>query len=71
MRKTTCSSLQGMSLRIYFAGSIRGGRDDVQLYVKIIQLLQMYGAVLTEHMADPNLEAYGTSAADEWAEPRV
>ena len=48
-----------MSLRIYFAGSIRGGRDDVQLYRKIIGLLQKYGTVLTEHVADPSLEKTG------------
>lgn len=48
-----------MALRIYFAGSIRGGRDDVQLYVKIIKFLQTYGTVLTEHVADPKLEAFG------------
>ena len=53
-----------MSLRIYFAGSIRGGRDDVQLYLKIIRLLQEHGTVLTEHVADPKLEAYGISM--EW-----
>lgn len=48
-----------MARRIYFAGSIRGGRDDVQLYVKIIKFLQAYGTVLTEHVADPKLEAFG------------
>ncbi|CAI8057981.1 2'-deoxynucleoside 5'-phosphate N-hydrolase 1 [Geodia barretti] len=57
MRKTTC--VLKMSLRIYFAGSIRGGRDDVQLYMKIIRLLQGYGTVLTEHVADERLGAYG------------
>ncbi|CAI8057979.1 2'-deoxynucleoside 5'-phosphate N-hydrolase 1, partial [Geodia barretti] len=39
--------------------SIRGGRDDVQLYMKIIRLLQGYGTVLTEHVADERLGAYG------------
>lgn len=48
-----------MALRIYFAGSIRGGRDDVLLYMKIIKILQCYGTVLTEHVADPKLEAFG------------
>lgn len=48
-----------MAPRIYFAGSIRGGRDDVQLYVKILRSLQAYGTVLTEHVADPKLEAFG------------
>ena len=48
-----------MALRIYFAGSIRGGREDVQLYMKIIKILQRYGTVLTEHVADPKLEECG------------
>ena len=48
-----------VAMRIYFAGSIRGGRDDVQLYIKIIKQLQRYGTVLTEHVADPNLESCG------------
>ena len=47
------------ALRIYFAGSIRGGREDVQLYMKIIKILQRYGTVLTEHVADPKLEECG------------
>ena len=48
-----------MALRIYFAGSIRGGRGDAQLYMKIVKILQNYGTVLTEHVADPSLEAFG------------
>ncbi len=36
---------------IYFAGAIRGGRDDADLYGEIIDLLQGYGSVLTEHVA--------------------
>ena len=46
-------------MRIYFAGSIRGGRADVQLYIKVIKQLQRYGTVLTEHVADPNLDLCG------------
>lgn len=37
-------------VRIYFAGSIRGGRDDLKLYQSIIALLRNYGTVLTEHI---------------------
>lgn len=51
-----------MSLKIYFAGSIRGGRQDVQLYARIIRVLQQYGTVLTEHVADPSLEKSGWAA---------
>ncbi len=47
--------------KIYFAGSIRGGREDVVLYSRIIRLLQKYGTVLTEHVGDLALEKSGTS----------
>lgn len=39
-------------MKIYFCGSIRGGRDDVHLYQKIVRKLQSYGTVLTEHVAN-------------------
>lgn len=44
---------------IYFAGSIRGGRDDKGLYLAIITLLGKYGRVLTEHIGDKTLSALG------------
>lgn len=40
-------------IKIYFCGSIRGGRQLAKMYAKIIELLQNYGRVLTEHIADP------------------
>jgi nucleoside 2-deoxyribosyltransferase len=40
-------------MKIYFAGSIRGGRDDEQLYRELIAELQQMGTVLTEHIAHP------------------
>jgi len=42
-------------MRIYFAGSIRGGRDDVELYGRIIDLLSRHGHVLTEHVGHLDL----------------
>lgn len=42
-------------MNIYFAGAIRGGRDDAQTYLKLIQLLKLYGTVLTEHVGDEGL----------------
>ncbi len=42
-------SLPG-SLRIYFSGSIRGGRADAQLYHDMIEYLKTFGKVLTEHI---------------------
>jgi len=46
-------------MKIYFAGSIRGGRDDAALYHCIISLLAEYGEVLTEHVGDTGLTAAG------------
>lgn len=46
-------------MKIYFAGSIRGGRDDKELYLEIIDLLGKYGKVLTEHLGDKTLSAMG------------
>ena len=40
-------------MKIYFAASIRGGRDDEQLYRELILELQQLGTVLTEHIAHP------------------
>jgi len=37
-------------MNIYFAGSIRGGRQDADRYQKIIEALKQYGTVLTEHV---------------------
>lgn len=42
-------------MKIYFAGSILGGRNDKQLYLKIINYLKKYGVVLTEHIGDQKL----------------
>ena len=42
--------------KIYFAGSIRGGRVDAQLYKRIISYMQSLGHdVLTEHVGSGNL----------------
>lgn len=40
---------------IYFAGSIRGGRDDAKLYKQLIDELKAYGAVLTEHIGSEEI----------------
>ncbi|MEZ4526596.1 MAG: hypothetical protein R2941_11810 [Desulfobacterales bacterium] len=42
-------------MKIYFAGSIRGGRDDVEIYRKLIAFLKSFGQVLTEHVGDTGL----------------
>lgn len=46
-------------LKIYFAGSIRGGRDDARLYQSIIAELSTYGDVLTEHVGSDLLTSIG------------
>lgn len=46
-------------LKIYFAGSIRGGRQDKDLYKDIIVLLSKFGTVLTEHIGATNLTDAG------------
>ncbi len=47
------------TMKIFFAGSIRGGRGDMALYAKIIGLLSKYGQVLTEHIGDQKLTIMG------------
>ncbi len=42
-------------MNIYFAGAIRGGRDDAGIYQQLIQLLSIYGTVLTEHVGNETL----------------
>ncbi|KAJ3305833.1 hypothetical protein HDV03_000942 [Kappamyces sp. JEL0829] len=43
-------------MKIYFAGSIRGGSQDAAIYRELIQHLARHGQVLTEHVADPHRE---------------
>lgn len=46
-------------MKIYFAGAIRGGRNDTALYNEMIQYLQTFGKVLTEHVGDMGLTEEG------------
>ena len=41
--------------KIYFAGSIRGGRIDAELYGRLIKHMQKDNIVLTEHIGSPHL----------------
>jgi hypothetical protein len=45
-------------MKIYFAGSIRAGRHDRELYKQIIKLLRQYGRVLTEHVGYKNVSRF-------------
>lgn len=43
------------NMKIYFAGSIMGGREKQSSYEKLITLLKTYGIVLTEHVGKKNV----------------
>ncbi|MXV60921.1 nucleoside 2-deoxyribosyltransferase [Natronorubrum sp. JWXQ-INN-674] len=42
---------------IFFSGSIRGGRSDVDVYATLIDILERHGTVLTEHIGTEGVEA--------------
>jgi hypothetical protein len=44
-----------MNKKVYFAGSIRGGRVDAELYGEIISYIKQTDRVLTEHVGDLGL----------------
>lgn len=54
-------------MKIYFSGSISGGRGDQHLYAEIIAGLRAFGTVLTEHIGDPALTAMGEVNRDDRA----
>ena len=56
--------LQVSEMKIYFAGSIRGGRQDAALYHEIVRQLQKHGDVLTEHVAAVELGVLGQDIGD-------
>ena len=56
-----------MEKKIYFAGSIRGGRVDADLYRRIIARLQREHRVLTEHVGDLSLSVLERGAAGDAA----
>lgn len=50
-------------MKIYFSGSIRGGRQDAALYRELIGELKKYGTVLTEHIGHETID-HGLSDPD-------
>ncbi|MBU0485322.1 MAG: nucleoside 2-deoxyribosyltransferase [Proteobacteria bacterium] len=46
-------------MKIYFAGSIRGGREDAAVYFAMIAFLRNFGEVMTEHVGDLELTEKG------------
>jgi nucleoside 2-deoxyribosyltransferase len=57
-------------VKIYFAGSIRGGREDWALYREIINVLGDYGTVLTEHIGNSDLAVTGEDLDDKYIHDR-
>ena len=51
--------------KIYFAGSIRGGRDKAEDYKKIVDILKKYAIILDEHVANPKLDSTGEKISNE------
>ena len=47
-------------MKIYFSGSIRGGREHDDFYSVIVKELDKFGKVLSEFVADKSLTSYGT-----------
>jgi len=53
-----------MPKKVYFAGSIRGGRIDADLYRRMIEFIQKTDIVLTEHVGNPAVIASEKSQTD-------
>lgn len=47
-------------MKIYFSGSIRGGREHAEWYDFIVKELVRYGEVISEFVADKSLTSYGS-----------
>lgn len=43
-------------MKIYFACSVRGGRQDQQFYAQLINILSKHGKVLTEHLGEVTMD---------------
>jgi nucleoside 2-deoxyribosyltransferase len=43
-------------MKIFFSSSIRGGREDIHIHKKIVELLKNYGDLLSEFNVDEYLE---------------
>ena len=56
-----------MNKKVYFAGSIRGGRVDADLYHRIIEYIQKTDTVLTEHVGNVAYNAVEKGKAEDTA----
>lgn len=55
--------------KIYFACSIRSGRDDADMYGELVEIIKKYAEVLTEIFADKTLTTAGMASptGDIWS----
>lgn len=55
--------------QVYFACSIRGGRDDAAIYGELVQVIKRHAHILTEIFADTKLTTAGIVApvGDIWS----
>ena len=51
-------------MKIYFSGSIRGGRENQKIYKSLINHLKKFGQVLTEHIGEEATTDKGESLPD-------
>lgn len=54
-----------MEKKVYFAGSIRGGREDAAVYKRIIDYINATDTVLTEHIGFGNLSVTTRTKEDD------
>lgn len=54
-----------MNKKIYFAGSIRGGRADAALYQRLISFMEETDIVLTEHIGNLSLSPKEASSRED------
>ena len=54
-----------MKKKIYFSGSIAGGREDVEAYKRIIDMMKKTDIVLTEHIGNVNFSTSNRTKKDD------
>jgi hypothetical protein len=54
-----------MNKKVYFSGSISGGRGDAELYARIIAHIKKTDIVLTEHIGNVNYSTANRTPKDE------
>lgn len=59
-----------MPKKIYFAASIRSGRDDQEIYAAIITELKKHGLVLSEHFGNKELTTNGEDLTNDFIRNR-